>query len=303
MWRRAGTCSPVTRAPLPCPHAGHHRRRPSRRTRERAALLDRCTARLDAPPRGPRLHVSRRRWGDHPRRRGQGPHRSAGDPARLDRRVDLPVARWSSAGHRPGRPRPQAVPLPRAVARAPRRRELRADDRVRGRAPAYPETGQAGPSVTRAVAGEGAGRGRPAAGADADPRRQRGVRTAQPLVRPDHDARSPRQRGGSQPCASGSAASPVPSTRSACEIDDWHRSSAAARSCPARTCSPTSTRTTRSATSRPTTSTTTCARHPGASSPPRTSGRGPGPCWPTGHCSPCSPRTTGLPRAVTSCRR
>ncbi len=128
----------------------------------------------------------------------RGAHRRAGDPTRMDRRVDLPVARWSPSGHRQGRSRSQAVPLSRPLARAPRRRELRAHDRLRRCPPADPATRAAGPRIARVVAREGPGRGRPAAGANPDPCRERGVRAAQPIVRADDPAGSPRRRGRPQ---------------------------------------------------------------------------------------------------------
>ena len=60
----------------------------------------------------------------------------ARDPAGLDRRLDLPVGQRPHPGHRPGRPRPQAVPLPPALARGARREQVRPADRVRPTLPA-----------------------------------------------------------------------------------------------------------------------------------------------------------------------
>ena len=94
---------------------------------------------------------------------------------------------------------------------------------------------------------------RPAARADPDPGRQRRVRPAQPVVRPDDAARPPRPRRGHARSRSGSAASPASSTRSACAIGGWPASSGAAATCPARSSSSTSTRTASRATSRRTT--------------------------------------------------
>ena len=116
----------------------------------------------------------------------------------------------------------------------------------------------------RPAAREGPGGRRPAARADADPRRQRRVRAAEPVVRADDAARPPRDGRGLGRSASGSAASRAGTTRSGCATGASPRSSGAARSCPARSCSSTSTRTARSATSPPTTSTTTSARRPAA---------------------------------------
>ena len=60
-------------------------------------------------------------------------HPVAGHPAGLDRRVDLPRPGRPPPGHRPRRARPQAVPLSPALARAPRRGQVRADARLRRR--------------------------------------------------------------------------------------------------------------------------------------------------------------------------
>ena len=106
-------------------------------------------------------------------------HPRAGHPAGLDRRVDLPVAQRPPPGHRPRCAGPQAVPLSPALARGARRDEVRAAcspsaRRCRGSA----RRRRARPGAAGPAAGEGAGDGRAAAGDDADPRRQRGVRAA-----------------------------------------------------------------------------------------------------------------------------
>ena len=164
-----------------------------------------------------------------------------------------PCAERPPPGDRPRRPRPQAVPLPRPLPAPTRRREVRAAHRLRQGAAGDPQARRARPGPSRDVAREGPRGRRPAARADAHPGRQRRVRPAQPLVRADDAAQPPRDGPRRRRSASGSAASPASSTRSACATAASRPSSAAARTCPARSCSSTSTRTARSSTSAPTT--------------------------------------------------
>ena len=73
------------------------------------------------------------------RARGAGADRRARDPARLGGRLDLPVPERAPPGDRHRRRRAQAVPLPRRLARAPRRAEVRRHGAVReGAAAAAP---------------------------------------------------------------------------------------------------------------------------------------------------------------------
>ena len=60
-------------------------------------------------------------------------HPLARDPAGLDGRLDLPARERPPAGDRARRARAQAVPLPPALARRPRRDEVRPHDRLRRR--------------------------------------------------------------------------------------------------------------------------------------------------------------------------
>ena len=106
-------------------------RRPERiRPGRRAALRERRQARDPPAARRHRLHL--RRHGRQAHHRPQGaradpePRHSAG----LHRRLDLPVAQRPHPGHRPGRPRPEAVPLPPAVAGGAGRDQVRPDARV-----------------------------------------------------------------------------------------------------------------------------------------------------------------------------
>ena len=119
-------------------------------------------------------------------------------------------------GDRPRRARPQAVPLPPALARGARRDQVRADARLRARC-CRASARASRPDLARPglPAREGAGDRRAAARDHADPRRQRGVRAAEPLVRPD-DAARPRTSTVSRraACASASAA------RAACDHVD-----------------------------------------------------------------------------------
>ena len=151
---------------------------------------------------------------------------------------------------RPRRTRPQAVPLPRALARSDAARTSSSGcSRSPTALPRIRTRCDADLARPRPAAREGPGRGRAAARADADPRGQRRVRAAQPVVRADDAARSARPDRGLE------RALPVPRqvraarTRSGFATGASPASSAAARSCPARSCSSTSTRTARSATS------------------------------------------------------
>ena len=67
------------------------------------------------------------------RSRDPRPHPHAGDPAGLDRRLDLRRRRRPSAGDGTRSARPQAVPLPRALVGQPRRGEIFEPRRVRAR--------------------------------------------------------------------------------------------------------------------------------------------------------------------------
>ncbi len=107
---------------------------------------------------------------------------------------------------------PQAVPLPPALASGPRRDEVRPDDRLRPGAARHPQAGRGRPRPARPAAREGARHGRPAARNDAHPRRQRGVRPHEPLVRPDDDARPSRQGRPGRAHASPSRARAASST-------------------------------------------------------------------------------------------
>ena len=115
--------------------------------------------------------------------------------------------RGAPPGHRPRRARPQAVPLPPALARGPRRREVRAAGRVRARAAPHP------PPADRDLRARGLPREKVLAlvvrllEADAHPRRQRGVRAREPLLRALDAARPPRRRCAGTRSTSRSAAS------------------------------------------------------------------------------------------------
>ena len=166
------------------------------------------------------------------------PRRRRGDAARI-RALAIPPA-WTDvwicpksarppAGDRPRRARPQAVPLPRAVERRARRRQVRSRDRVRRGAAAAAPTPAARPQGARTPAREGAGDRRRGAGRNPDPRRQPGVRAQQPLVRADDAAQPPRRirarrsrtvpfprqgragaRRRARRCAPGAAGAPLP---------------------------------------------------------------------------------------------
>ena len=122
------------------------------------------------------------------------------DPARLDRRLDLPLAERPPAGDRPRRTRAQAASLPPGVPGRAGRGEVRAARRVRHGAAADPEARRPRPRPPRRPPREGPRGGRATAGADAHPRRQRRVLAAEPVLRPDDAPRPARQgRGHADP--------------------------------------------------------------------------------------------------------
>ena len=126
-----------------------------------------------------------------------------------------PIAERPPAGDRPRRPRPQAVPLPPALARGPRRDQVRPHDRLRpGAAARSAAASRRDLATPGAAAREGAGHRRPPARDDADPRRQRGVRPGQRVVRPDHLRDRHVEVDGSHGHASSSAARAAVSTTS-----------------------------------------------------------------------------------------
>src|SRR3954449_8018488 len=94
-----------------------------------------------APPPRPGFRVPGRRGAAGRGRRDPRANRLAGDPAGLGRRVDLRPSDGPHPGDGPRRRGPQAVPLPREVARAPRRGEVPDDDGVRPRAAADARAG------------------------------------------------------------------------------------------------------------------------------------------------------------------
>ena len=114
-----------------------------------------------------------------PRPRDPAADQGAGDPAGVDRRLDLPVAPRAHPGHGPRREGAQAVPLPSPLARGARRDQVRPHARLRPRPRAVRAADRRRPGPARACRAKGAGHRRPPAGDDADPRRQRGVRPRQ----------------------------------------------------------------------------------------------------------------------------
>ncbi len=122
----------------------------------------------------------------------------AGDPARLDRCLDLPRPGRAPPGDRSGRPRSQAVPLSPSLADDARRGEVRATRGLRTGAAPDPTTDGRRPQAARPATREGPGIGRTAARADAHPGRQRRVREAESVVRPDDDA-GPSREGRRSP--------------------------------------------------------------------------------------------------------
>ena len=131
--------------------------------------------------------------------------RVARDPSRVHRRLDLPPPQRAHPGHRPGRPRAEAVPLPPALAGGPGRDQVRPDARLQPwccrRSGKRVASDLAQP---RAPPGEGARHGGAAARVHRDPGRERRVRQGQPLLRSHHAAGPPRGDLGLEAHASSS---------------------------------------------------------------------------------------------------
>ena len=121
------------------------------RPRGRAPLFLRRTARDLAPPRRARLQLSRRPDGiADPRPTDPRADPRPGHPAGMDGRLDLPVSDGPPPGDRPRRQGSQAIPLSRALADGPRRRQVRATHRFRARPAAGPRSGAMPTSPRRA---------------------------------------------------------------------------------------------------------------------------------------------------------
>ena len=100
---------------------------------QRDRRLRRQTARLAAPTLRPGTAPYRDEdfaYSTRPAARRRADAHELGHPARLEGRLDLPVTRRPPAGDGHRRRRPQAVPLPRRLARAARRREVRRHGRA-----------------------------------------------------------------------------------------------------------------------------------------------------------------------------
>ena len=160
--------------------------------RRRAALRRRRRARAAAPTRRQGLCLLQRRRRPRHRSGHARAHPCIGDPTGLSRRLDLRRSARPPAGHRPRRPRPQAVPLPSALAPGARPGQVRPRRGVRRTPAGIAASARARPETARVAARKGAGdRGQPV-GRDADPGRQPPVRTRQQQFRPDHAAQPPR---------------------------------------------------------------------------------------------------------------
>ena len=133
-------------------------------------------------------------------------HPLAGDPAGLDGCLDLSEPARPSSGHGSRRARPQTIPLSSALARGARRSEIRTADRVRRGAAAHSHAHERRPALNGLPREKVLGGRRAAAREDAHPRRQRGIRAGQRILRPDDDARPAREDRGRRRCASNSAA-------------------------------------------------------------------------------------------------
>ena len=142
---------------------------------------------------GQGLHLPRRRRRAGHRARGPRADRRARHPAGLEGRLDLPGRARAPAGDRDRRRRPQAVPLPPAVAHAARLREVRRDDPLRRRAAeAARARRRAADRHRRAHPRARAGLRGAAARPRLLPRRLRAVRGRERVLRPRHDAQGAR---------------------------------------------------------------------------------------------------------------
>ena len=209
-----------------------------------------------------------------------------GDPARLEGRLDLPVPARPPAGDGHRRRRPQAVPLPRRLARAARQREVRRHGPLRrGAAAAAPRAStRTSATARRSTAPCVLAVRRAAARARLLPHRLGGVRGRERVLRARDDAQGARpHRAGrhdglrlpGQERRSGGIQGV--DRRAACARSSralkrrrgggagaarLQGGPAAGTTCARRTSTPTS------------------RRRPAATSPPRTSAPGTRPCWP-----------------------
>ncbi len=229
-------------------------------------------------------------------REDPGAHPQAGHPAGLDGRLDLPPAQRPPAGHRPRRPRAQAVPLSRRLAGGARRDQVRPHDRLRRGAAGHPRADRAGHVPARPGAGEGARHRDQAAGDHPDPHRQQGVRPAEQLLRPHHPARPARGRRGVDPALRVPRQERQGALGGGAATGGWRASSSSAATCRGRSSSSTWTRPGSGRASAPRTSTPTCGRRRARTSRPRTSAPGAGRCSPSRPCWRSAPaRTSGRP--------
>ena len=124
--------------------------------------------------------------------RGPRAHPRARHPARVAGRVDQPVPRRAHPGHRHRPGGPQAVPLPPALARAARPREVRRHGPVRPGAARAARARRRPDRARRPLRGARAGRRRAPARPRLLPHRLRGLRRAQRDLRAGDDEEAPR---------------------------------------------------------------------------------------------------------------
>ena len=198
----------------------------------------------DPPPAlRPGLRLLRRRRRPDRRSGGAAAHRRARDPARLGRRVDLPLSARAPAGDRHRRRRAQAVPLPRRLARAARHREVRDDGALRARAAAAARARRGRPRRLRpARPAVRAGARGAAARARLLPHRLGGVRGRQRVLRPRDAAQGARpgrgrRRDGLRLPGQERPAAAARASRTSAPPSWWRRSSGGAAAIPS--CSPT----------------------------------------------------------------
>ena len=113
-------------------------------------LCHRRHPRVPAPAHRQALRVPRPARLAHHEREADRAHRRAGDPARVDRGVDLPGSPRSPPGHGTRRARPEAVPVPPRVAAAAGGGQVRPAARLRRGAARHPQAGRRRTTDSRA---------------------------------------------------------------------------------------------------------------------------------------------------------
>ena len=232
------------------------------------------------------------------------PHHAPRDPAGVAGRLDLPRPARAHPGGRAGRPRPQAVPVSRALAAGPRRGQVRADDRsscgpsraIRRRVGARPAQARACRARRCSRRSCGCWRRRFIRVGNEEYTKQnksyglttihnhhaKVARLEHPLPLPRQERRRARDRPGGPAAGEDRPRLPGPARRGALRLPGRRRAAPTTSARP--------------------TSTPTCRRSPARTSPPRTSAPGPARCWRRGRCRSSRPSTARRGGRRTSSR-